>query len=105
MKSINFDSIRSGIINFFTESFSKMSADTMEWLTIVVLHAATIPTLLAMLTGLSDRAPGLDIILFVWTGLVLLFARSILLKNGFNTVTNGIGFISQAVIMAFILFR
>jgi hypothetical protein len=58
-----------------------------------------------MMTGLSDHTPGLDIVMFIWGGLVLMFIRAIILKNGLNIVTNGFGFIAQAVIMAFILFR
>jgi hypothetical protein len=72
---------------------------------VVVIHCATIPTLLALLTGLSDTVPNLDIVLFMWTGLVLLFARAVVLKDMLNIVTVGMGFIIQAVIMAMILFK
>jgi hypothetical protein len=74
-------------------------------LAVVVIHCATIPTLLALLTGLSDTVPNLDIVLFMWTGLVLLFARAVVLKDMLNIVTIGVGFITQAVIMAMILFK
>jgi hypothetical protein len=71
----------------------------------LVLHAATIPTLLALMTGLSDRTPSLDIVLFMWAGLVLLFMRAVVLKDMLNIVTVGTGFIVQAVLMALILFK
>jgi len=58
-----------------------------------------------LLTGLSDTVPNLDIVLFMWTGLVLLFARAVVLKDTLNIVTIGVGFITQAVIMAMILFK
>ena len=83
----------------------KVSADTLGWLAVVVIHCATIPTLLALLTGLSDTVPNLDIVLFMWTGLVLLFARAVVLKDMLNIVTIGMGFTIQAVIMAMILFK
>jgi len=83
----------------------KVSADTLGWLAVILMHAATIPSLLALLTGLSDRTPGLDIVLFVWAGLVLMFGRAIVLKDTLNIVTIGVGFIAQAVIMAVILFK
>ena len=105
MKSIDFPTFKAGIVKFFSEHLPKVSGETLEWLTVVVLHCATIPSLLAMMTGLTDRTPALDIVLFVWTALVLMFARSVVLKNSFNTVTNGAGFITQAVLMALILFR
>jgi hypothetical protein len=74
-------------------------------LAVVIIHCATIPTLLALLTGLSDTVPNLDIVLFMWTGLVLLFARAVVLKDMLNIVTIGMGFTIQAVIMAMILFK
>lgn len=90
---------------FLTEHFKKMTADTLGWLAAIVLHCASIPSLLAVLTGLSDRTPNVDVILFIWAGLVLLFARAIILKDQLNTVTIGAGFIAQSVLMAFIIFK
>jgi hypothetical protein len=87
------------------QQLPKLSADTLGWLAVILMHAATIPTLLALLTGLSDRTPGLDIVLFTWAGLVLLFGRAIVLKDTLNIITIGIGFITQAAIMAVILFK
>lgn len=90
---------------FFTEHLSSISADTLGWLAIILLHCSTVPTLLALLTHLSDKTPSVDIILFVWAGLVLLFGRSVLLKDTLNSVTNALGFIVQAVLLALIVFK
>lgn len=90
---------------FLTNSLAKISADTLGWLAAIVLHAATIPTLLALLSGLSDRTPSLDVVLFLWTGLTLLFLRAIVLKDILNIITIGTGFIVQAALMALILFK
>ena len=90
---------------FLTDSLAKISANALGWMAVILLHAATIPGLLAMLTGLSDRPPYLDIVLFVWAGLVLLFMRAIVLKDTLNIITIGLGFIVQAVLMALILFK
>jgi len=87
------------------QQLPKVSADTLGWLAVILMHAATIPSLLALLTGLSDRTPGLDIVLFIWAGLFLLFSRAIVLKDTLNIITIGVGFIIQAVIMAVILFK
>jgi hypothetical protein len=57
------------------------------------------------MTGLSDRTPGLDIILFLWGGLVLLFLRAVVLKDMLNIITIGFGFILQAGFMSLILFK
>lgn len=99
------NAVKEFVSDFFMEHFKNISADTLEWLSIIVVHCATVPTLLALMTGLSDRTPPLDVVLFAWAGLVLLFGRAILLRNSLNIITNGIGFITQAVIMAFILFK
>lgn len=103
--NFSLESIKNSVQKFVEDHLSKISAETLEWLSIIVVHCATVPTLLAMMTGLSDRAPSLDIVLFIWGGLVLMFIRAIILKNALNIVTNGFGFIAQAAIMAFILFR
>lgn len=97
--------VKFNIIKFFEDHFGKISADTLGWLAAIVIHCATVPSLLALLTGLSDRTPGLDIVLFMWAGLVLLFGRAVILKDTLNIVTIGIGFIAQATIMAMILFK
>jgi hypothetical protein len=90
---------------FLADSLAKISAETLGWLAAIVIHAATVPSLLALMTGLSDRTPSLDVILFVWTGLILLFLRAIVLKDMLNVITVGAGFMVQAVLMALILFK
>jgi len=90
---------------WLTQSLPKVSADTLGWLAVILIHAATIPTLLAILTGLSNRTPSVDIILLMWGGLVLLFGRAVVLKDSLNIITIGVGFITQAVLMALILFK
>jgi hypothetical protein len=90
---------------WLAENLPRVSADTLGWLAVILIHCATIPTLLALLTGLSDNVPNLDIVLFMWAGLVLLFVRSVVLKDTLNIITIGTGFIVQACIMAMILFK
>ena len=91
--------------DFVTNSLARISADTLGWLAAILLHAATIPTMLALITGLSDRPPSLDLVLFMWSALVLLFLRAIVLKDNLNIITIGLGFIVQAVMMALVLFK
>lgn len=91
--------------DFLTNSLAKLSADTLGWLAAIVLHCATLPSFLALMTGLSDKTPGLDMILFLWGGLVLLFLRAVVLKDMLNIITIGFGFILQAACMALVLFK
>ncbi len=93
------------IRDFVTQSLAKLSADTLGWLAAVVLHCATLPSFLALMTGLSDKTPSLDVVMFVWGGLVLLFLRAVVLKDILNIITVGMGFIVQAAFMALILFK
>jgi hypothetical protein len=93
------------IRDFLNNHLSKISADTLGWLAAIVLHCATVPSLLALMTGLSDQVPSLDVVAFLWAGLVMLFLRAIVLKDMLNIITIGLGFIVQAGLMALILFR
>jgi hypothetical protein len=91
--------------DYITNSLATLSADTLGWLSVIVLHCATLPSFLALMTGLSDRTPGLDIIFFLWSGLVLLFLRAVVLRDMLNIITIGFGFMLQAGFMALILFK
>jgi hypothetical protein len=95
----------SGLRTWLEQHLPKVSADTLGWLAVILIHSATIPTLLALLTGLSDNVPNLDIVLFMWGGLALLFFRAVVMRDLLNIITIGVGFIVQAVIMAMILFK
>lgn len=94
-----------GVKMFFVEKFRNISAETLGWIAVIVLHAATIPSLLAVMAGLTDRLPGVDLVLLVWGGLALLFVKAAVQKDMLNIVTIGFGFIIQAVMMALIFFK
>jgi len=102
---IKLDALLNSLRTWLEQHLPKVSAETLGWLAVVVIHCATIPTLLALLTGLSDSVPNLDIVLFMWGGLILLFFRAVVLKDMLNIITIGLGFITQAVIMSMILFK
>jgi hypothetical protein len=102
---IKLDALLNSVRAWLEQHLPKVSAETLGWLAVVVIHCATIPTLLALLTGLSDTVPNLDIVMFMWAGLILLFFRAVVLKDMLNIITIGLGFITQAVIMAMILFK
>ena len=93
------------IRNFFKNYLAHISAETLGWLAIILFNCALIPTMLALMTGLSDRTPSLDIVGFLWAGLALLFFRAIVLKDMLNIITIGFGFILQAGCMALVLFK
>jgi hypothetical protein len=88
-----------------TESAQRVSSDFLSWLAILLLHAATLPGLVAVMSGLSDQLPPIDLVLMVWTALALLFVRAALIKDMLNIVTIGFGFMLQAGMVALIFFR
>jgi hypothetical protein len=90
---------------FVSTTLSKVSSETFGWLAIIVLHSSTVPSLLAVMAGLTDRLPGVDLVMLVWTGLTLLFVKAAVQKDMLNVVTIGFGFIIQAVLMALIFFK
>lgn len=82
-----------------------ISAETIGWVSVVILHLATIPTMLAVLTGLTDKMPPVDLVLFVWAGLFCMFIKATIQKDLLNIVTIGFGFFVQAAILALIVFK
>ena len=88
-----------------TAKVSHISAETFGWLAVIVLHSATIPSLLAVMSGLTDKMPAVDLVLLCWGGLTLLFVKATVQKDMLNVVTIGLGFIVQAVMMALIFFK
>jgi hypothetical protein len=95
----------SSLVEFFKNRISKISADTLGWLANIALHAATIPALFALMTGITDKTPSLDVVLMLWFSLALLFFKSVVTKDLLNIVTIGVGFMVQAVLLVLIFFK
>lgn len=99
VKSYNF------VVIFLKTKLGKISADTLAWMTNILLHCVTIPSFLALMTGLTDKTPPVDVILMLWSALGLLFFRAVLLKDLLNIITIGVGFMLQAVALVLIFFK
>jgi hypothetical protein len=106
--------VKSTIHNFFDldllvknikEHAPHVSAETMGWVAVILMHLATIPTLLAVLTGLTEKMPPVDLVLFAWAGLFCFFIKAAIQKDFLNIVTIGFGFFVQAALMAMIIFK
>jgi hypothetical protein len=87
------------------EHLVAVSAETLGWIAVILIHLSTIPTLIAILTGLTEKTPPVDLVLAVWSGLFLLFIKASISKDLLNIVTIGLGFAIQASLMALILFK
>lgn len=96
------DTVRD-VLKYF-EGFSKASADTFAWISIVVLIMATVPNFLAVMASSTDKMPPLDITLMLWLGLLFYFIKSAILKDMLMVVTIGVGFAIQAILLGLIFF-
>ena len=83
----------------------RISEETLGWLAVVILHSATLPSLLAYSQGFSNNPLPIDMVLLLWTGLMLLFIKAVIRRDMLNIVTIGAGFAVQAGIMALTLFK
>jgi hypothetical protein len=93
------------VVKFFQEHLGHVSAHTLGWVTIILLHFASVPTLLAVLMAHSDRLPPVDLMVFVWAALVTLFFKSLIEKNFLYVATICLGFAAQTLLMGLILFK
>jgi len=93
------------VYTFFKDHLGHISAHTLGWITIVLLHFAAVPTLLAMILAQSDKLPPYDLMLFVWTALTALFFKSLIEKNFLYVSTICLGFIAQVVMLGMIVFK
>lgn len=89
----------------FSSKISHLSAEGVGWLGTMLIHASTIPSLLGLIFAISDKLPSLDVVFFIWTGLLLFFIRALIKKDMLNIVTNGVGFFIQAVLLGIVVFK
>jgi hypothetical protein len=101
IKMADIEDIKAAVLS----ATSKISSEAVGWISVLVLHAATIPTLLAVMSGLTDRMPPVDLVLMIWTALTLLFVKAAVQKDMLNIITIALGFVVQAVLMALIFFK
>lgn len=105
ISGLTLDGIRTSITTWVTDHASRISAETLGWIAVLMIHFATIPSLIAASGGFTDKMPPVDMVLFAWAGLGLLFARAAIIKDMLNIVTIGFGFMVQAILMALMLFK
>ena len=87
------------------ENIGHLSAETLGWIAVILVHMATIPTLVAVLTGLTEKLPPVDRVGLIWLGLFFFFVRSVIAKDLLNIITIGFGFFVQAMLCALIIFK
>jgi hypothetical protein len=96
------------MFNFNTslkEHLNNVSSETVGWLAILFIHCATIPSILGLLLGVSDKLPSIDVVIFLWFSLMLLFIKSLINKDTLNIVTISVGFMVQASLLGLLVFK
>jgi hypothetical protein len=102
---LNLQNLSQRVSAFFNEKSKKVSVDTLNWIAVLFFHGATIPNLLALMAGITDNAPPLDITLLIWCGLMVIFVKAAIQKEMLIMLTMGFGFVLQAVLMMLIFFK
>lgn len=88
-----------------SDQLINLSARTLGWITIILLHFASVPSLIAVLMAQSDKLPPIDLMVFVWSALVTLFFKSLIERNYLYVATISLGFVAQTLLMGLILFK
>ena len=73
------------------------------WLGLVLIHGATLPTLVGRLNGNDTSLPELTLVLMVWSGLICYAIRAWLQRDVIYMVSNGIGFVCNSLLLALIV--
>jgi len=84
-----------------TEKFG----DLAGWLGMVSIQSATLPVTYNVLVGNSTNLPPISMVVMVWLGLILYLIRAIIQKDMLHITSNGIGFFTQSLLMALIVFK
>lgn len=77
----------------------------LGWAGVVLLQGATLPSMLARLTGGSEATlPPLSMVLMVWIGLMFYLVRAIRQNDVVYITSNGIGMLLNSIMLALIVF-
>lgn len=93
------------LLNRFVGSINELSANTLNWMAIIAAHCAFIPSMLAIITAMTDNTPSIDIVILVQLFLILSFARSIVVKDTVATVLHALGWFTNMMLLALIVFK
>jgi hypothetical protein len=102
---MNFEKILQDVSVDFKSMITKISTETIGWIGILLLHGATVPTMLGLMFGITDKPPSIDMVLIVWAALGMFFMKAIIQRDILNLITIGLGFIMQATLMALVFFK
>jgi len=91
--------------NSTIDVLKNVSAEAVAWAAIVVIHLATVPSMLAVMSGYSNDLPPADLILMIWSALILFLLRAALKRDILQMLTIGVGFAAQASMLVLLFFK
>lgn len=94
-----------GLWKDFKNTIRQVSIDGIGWAALIGLHLVTVPSLIGLMSGLTDYTPPIDMVIILWGSLGLFYVKSIIEKNIVSIVIIGLGFIAQSVMMALVFFK
>lgn len=89
----------------FNSVIKQVTVDTLGWTGLVALQAVTVPSLLGLMSGLTDTTPPIDMVIILWVAMGIFYLKALLEKNMVALIILGLGFIGQSLLMALIFFK
>jgi len=90
---------------FCKTTLTRTFADTIAWVGMVLIMCSPLPSIIALMTGVSETHPPIDMVLLTWGGMALFFVRSVIFKNMVHVATIGLGFIAHALLLSMLVFK
>lgn len=89
----------------FNNVIKQVTVDTLGWTALIALQAVTVPSLLGLMSGLTDNTPPIDMVIILWVAMGIFYLKALLEKNMVALIILGFGFIGQSLLMALIFFK
>lgn len=71
---------------------------------LLFIQCSTFPTIINAISNPNASLPPLSMVVLVWTGLICYLVRAILIRDTIYIISNALGFFTQSILMAIILF-
>jgi hypothetical protein len=97
LKMLKLDEIYNWVVNKFGE--------ICGWVGLVLIHGSTVPATYGAIKGEAVILPPLSMVILIWSGLLLFFIRSAIMKDKLYMLTIGIGFFLQSVMLGFLVLK
>jgi hypothetical protein len=90
---------------WLSDHLPSISANTLQIAAVLLLHAATLPSLISIMLAWTDKPPMLDMVILVWAGLIAMFAQAMVRRDQTMAILISAGFMFQSMLLALIFFR